>query len=208
MARKYTREFYIPKGSTPVADPQSDAVAYIYKIAATRLSGGAVVERATNNRYGVALFVGKQSKPLWHYTFKTEARLEQAVCAAFKDRRMSIARKTKEAQERKEWKHDYKVGDIFNTCWGYDHTNIEYFEVVEVRGKHLILREIAQHREDDGWQRGRCVPQSGQYIGEPIRRLATKYGVRIDEVRTARKWNTHEVAGVKMGPARNWTAYH
>jgi hypothetical protein len=72
----------------------------------------------------------------------------------------------------------------------------------------LALREVAQVREDTGWATGRCVPQSGKYIGEPIRRLAGRYGVKIDDVRSARRWNTSNVAGVPVGPALSWSQTH
>jgi hypothetical protein len=46
------------------------------------------------------------------------------------------------------------------------------------------------------------VPQSGSFIGNPMRKLV-QYGdtVTIDDVRTALKWNTANVAGVPVGPS-------
>mgnify|MGYP002857244916 CR=1 FL=1 len=37
---------------------------------------------------------------------------------------------------------DIKVGDIFYTSWGYDQTNTEFYEVVNVRGSRIDLKEI------------------------------------------------------------------
>jgi hypothetical protein len=61
------------------------------------------------------------------------------------------------------------VGDILNTCWGYDQTNREFFEVIEVSGQYVTVREIAQASETTRMDQGRCVPQSGSFIGKPLR---------------------------------------
>jgi hypothetical protein len=36
-----------------------------------------------------------------------------------------------------------KVGDIFVNSWGYDQTNVDYYQVVSYKGKTVELREIA-----------------------------------------------------------------
>lgn len=41
--------------------------------------------------------------------------------------------------------HGVKVGDIFYSSWGYDQTNIDYFQVIELKGSQMVkIREIAQ----------------------------------------------------------------
>ena len=70
---------------------------------------------------------------------------------AFESRRKSLAFKSERQAARKAWVPTYKVGDIFRTCWGYDQTNVEYFELIEIRGKHGIFRELNQERIDTGW---------------------------------------------------------
>jgi hypothetical protein len=40
--------------------------------------------------------------------------------------------------------HGVKVGDIFVMSWGYDQTNVDYFQVVELKGSQMVkIREIA-----------------------------------------------------------------
>jgi hypothetical protein len=103
---------------------------------------------------------------------------------------------------------NYKVGEILHTCWGYDQTNIEYFEVVELRGKHVILRELAQERTATGFDQGNCAPIAGKYVGEPIRRLAQERGIKIDDCRTAFRSATTTVAGVEVHKPLGWSAGH
>ena len=44
-------------------------------------------------------------------------------------------RKTEETQNA-EGVH---LGDIFYTCWGYEQTNIDFYQVVQLKGKHTIV---------------------------------------------------------------------
>lgn len=52
------------------------------------------------------------------------------------------------------------------------------------------------------------MPQSGDYVGEPIRRKARGEGVRIESYAGASKWGTRGPGGIVTGKAENWTAYH
>ena len=58
----FTRESWIPKGATKVADKMSDAVAYLYTTAA--------------GKPGAAIFFGKQNKPVSKYYYRDAARRE------------------------------------------------------------------------------------------------------------------------------------
>lgn len=180
---KFPREIWVPKGAVKVTDKQSDAVAYLYE--ATRLA-------SFTPKYGALVFVGKQTKPLWHYTYKNAGVREAAIRQAFLERRASLTYRAGVQAERTGFVHDYKVGDIFRTSWGYEQTNVEYFEVIEVKGKYLILRELQQATKETGWLQGTCIPLPGKFAspryegddrGVPIRRLAQKGHVKIDDVR-------------------------
>ena len=204
MRFKPQREWYIPKNATKVADKLSDAVAYIY----TDKAG----------KPHARVFFGAQAKPVISYYYSNEAAREKSVRAAFENRRAWIARRKERRDERTSWVPTYKVGDILHTCWGYEQTNVEYFQIVEIKGKYAILREIAQERTATGIDQGRCVPLPGQFLepryagddrGKPIRRLMQKHGIKICDVRTA--WlstPTEKVPGVKVYEPTGWSSYH
>lgn len=201
MARlKLPRESYIPKGAIKVADKQSDALAYL----STNSKGK---PRAT-------VFFGKQAKPVADFWYRDEARRAKSVAERFEQRRQHERYMLERRDKAKAFQHSARLGDIWRTSWGYDQTNVEFFEIVEIRGKHAILREIAQASTDDGMGSERCVPQSGAYLeprydgddrGRPIRRLIQDGRIKIDEVRTAWPWG-ERVAGVIIGPAAHRTA--
>jgi|SRR3569832_224332 len=200
MASRH-REFYIPKGATKFTDKVSNAVVYTY----TNKSGAPAA----------LAFKPKAFKPSWHYRFRDETRRAQA-CREFFDRvnaRRSMVKDT--ADKRKAFTHSVQVGDIYRTSWGYDQTNVEFFEVTEVKGKYAVLREIESASEDGGVGSEKCVPQSGAFLsprykgddrGAPIRRLIQERHIKIDNVRTAWPWGTRGPGGIVIGSACHRTA--
>lgn len=52
------------------------------------------------------------------------------------------------------------VGDILYSSWGYEQTNISFYQVVGLRGKHtLILRELAAESGEDSHMTGLKRPR-------------------------------------------------
>lgn len=200
MRNRFPRSFYIPTGAVKVADKASSAIAYIYE------SGGKPCARG---------FQGKADKPNFHHYFATAEKREKHVRAFFQSIREHEQRRKDRRESRKAFAHSVKVGDIFRTSWGYDQTNVEFFEVVEIKGKHAILREIASAGEDNGHGSEKCVAQSGEFLtprykgddrGQPIRRLIHDGHVKIDNVRTGYAWGTRGPGGIILGDACHRTS--
>jgi hypothetical protein len=188
------RESYIPTGALKIMDKHSDAVAYVFNNA--------------KGKPAAMLFVGKQSKPLWHYYYMTEARREAAIIDAFANRRAILARKAQYKADEAAKGSGLVVGDILVSSWGYDQTNIDYYEVTAIHGKNAVtICQIAAHSKETGHMTGESVPQSGAFIGKPMRKIARDGWVRITSFSSAKKWNTATVAGVPVGPKQRWTAY-
>lgn len=54
-----------------------------------------------------------------------------------------IKRKTAKKPEEIKRNHNVKVGDIFYTSWGYEQTNVDFFQIIELRGaSSAIVREV------------------------------------------------------------------
>jgi len=62
------------------------------------------------------------------------------------------------------------IGDIFSTCWGYEQTNVEFYEVVSLHGTKTVgLREIArQVVEETSWCSTDVRPVPGKFIDEEV----------------------------------------
>ena len=53
-------------------------------------------------------------------------------------------------KEIKKGEKTIKEGDFLYTSWGYDQTNIEYFQVLKIIGKnYFIIREVYQYNDPD-----------------------------------------------------------
>ena len=119
-----------------------------------------------------AAFAGKAIKPAFRAGFTTEA-LRVQHCADFA-RRMERAEEEKRARRAaRNSGHQLKAGDVLSSVWGYDQTNVDYYEVTRLIGKTMVeVRKIACESKADAWMQGEMVPVPGSYIGEPKRRKA------------------------------------
>ncbi len=98
---------------------------------------------------------------------------------------------------------DVKIGDIFYSSWGYDQTNITYYQVISRTKSFANLREIEGKTVDgDGW-RGKVIPVKDRFKGETIRRkICDGYDgtviFKIESYEYARPWD---------GKPQNYTSY-
>lgn len=188
-----SRDCYIPHGAVKVTDKRSDAVAYVY-----------ISDKFA--RPAVLVFLGKQAKPAMHYLYRSERECEIAIRHAFAARRAALKHKAERSADRaakaEAFRTTIQVGDIFHYSFGYDETHHVFYEVTGLHGKFAMVRRIAQAQHDLGYDnRHRCMPQSGEFIGLPVRVLIQDGCIKVDHHYHARKWNTERVAGVPFGPA-------
>lgn len=96
----------------------------------------------------------------------------------------------------------FAVGDILDGSWGYDQTNVEFWQVVDVTpsGKSVKIRPVAQFFSRQGGASGDTVyPAKDQFTGEAETRMVTRYGyVKANEFCSLSKWS---------GAGRHQTAY-
>lgn len=98
------------------------------------------------------VFYGKKAKPVWHFRFKSEEEMGAAIQKAADHWKAQITAKEVRQAEKKAFVHSVKVGDVFGTNWGYEQTNREFFQVIEVKGKRVLIKELAQtDRNDPGY---------------------------------------------------------
>lgn len=147
--RAAMRQAMIPKNATKVERSNELGEAYTYE---------------ENGRLYALVFRGTAARPEWHYRFKDEQTLARRIGEFFD----SLTERAKMMDERRAkanaFKHSAKVGDIFRSSWGYDQTNIDYYQVVELIGQHFaMVRQIQQQSQETGFMQGDCVPAPGQW---------------------------------------------
>lgn len=139
--------------------------------------------------YGVA-FQGNAQKPLWHYRFRNLEQLERQVNETVKSRSQSLEYKQQRQNERTQFQHTLKEGDILVSSWGYDQTNIDFYEVVGVLPKAVVIREIASRIDHEERGAEYVVPVPGKYTGPAMRKLVRQgNSVRIESYASASLWD-------------------
>jgi hypothetical protein len=193
---QWTREMFLPKQPAQVVKSKlSPAVVYLFTVGGKPCAKG---------------FFGKQAKPAFHFNFHTVERRNEYVAQWIKDMDARTANMKAGQAKRKAYEHTLKLGDVLRSSWGYDQTNIDYYEVTKVISSKMVeIREIAQQREETGWQQGKCVPATGEYKGEPMRKLVQEgNSIRIASYACAYPVESVKVAGMNVYKADHWTAYH
>lgn len=90
---------------------------------------------------------------------------------------------------------ELKVGDIMYSSWGYDQTNIDFYEVVGFTKsrKSVKIRPIAKRSIGDGeFMSMSNMPDPGNYVGDPMTKRIKNYGdwsVTLSSYSSAWMWN-------------------
>lgn len=82
-----------------------------------------------------------------------------------------VERRVKKSEARKNLVNPYQVGDILYRSWGYDQTNINFFQVIEVKPKSVVISEVGQIITNDQWVANMSeyvIADYGHFIGEPV----------------------------------------
>jgi hypothetical protein len=194
--------------------------------------GEVYVYTAAEALYAVA-FRGTAGRPSWHYRFRTEAQREKSIADFLATLQGWAEYKSERRAAVKAFQHDVKVGDVFRSSWGYDQTNIDYYQVVRLIGKHMAeVRAIQQEVQETAWAQGECVPVLGKWATEADYSDAGKafhathghypskpkasFRVRIQAgpsfkvsscAHASRMTPVSELGGIKVYAASHWTAY-
>jgi hypothetical protein len=190
MSRSFfVRESFIPAGAVKVSDKASSAVVYI---------------RADKQGRACAVgFQGKAIKPSFNCWYGSEKRREQHVREFFEKVARSETYKAERAAEKKAKlarPHKLQLGHIMVATWGYDQTNVDFYQVTGLRGARTVeLRKIARISEETASMQGNCTPRADAFTGEAFtRRIDEDNAVKLSSYCYARLWD---------GRVKAWTAY-
>ena len=173
--------------------------------------GGVVYLWEKNDRFqAIGVKAKAKHNTAFNFYFRTEDHRTKYVNEWIDNQLAYANAMAKRKADRKVFQHTLQVGDVLRTCWGYEQTNIDYYEVTKVLGKMVEIREIGQHREETMWAQGDCVPAPGHYIGQPMRKAVTEgNNVKIASYAWASKVEPLTVvAGKPIYGHSHYTAYH
>jgi hypothetical protein len=107
------------------------------------------IEVYYNVEHFTAIFyAGKSSKSWWYNKFMTLEDMLKRIYSTIdkiierEQEKIDKANRQREAMKKFEAKDFFKVGDIVRNSWGWEQTNIDYFQVTEVLGKKIRVSEI------------------------------------------------------------------
>lgn len=194
MRFKHNRETFIPADAIRVTPKNADVLFCLY---------------GTDDRPCAMAFVGKAQKPTWQYYFKNNEQREKRIKATIEACEAKQQFKDKLKKDRQEAPRGLEIGDILRASWGYDQTNIDYYEVTGLTGKRMVwLRKIGAVSIDTNWAQGECAPEPGLYISKPFKRQACNGAVKIDSCSRAYKMEPESnIGGIKTYASSSWSSY-
>jgi len=165
---KYTmpRNAYVPEDAEKVVYDEVKAEIYRYDTA----KGPAA-----------AMFGGKRSKPDKLYYYRSLEAREKAISDYLDGLKASAEFKASLKAKRNSFKHTLKVGDLLRCSWGYDQTNVDFYQVTDLIGKTMVeIRPVAGNYEETGFMSGTTTASKGHFIGDPMKkRVGEGNAVRI-----------------------------
>jgi hypothetical protein len=179
-----SREFYIPARSRKVAMKDGGAVFYLYE---------------NGQRQPAAVcFIGKAQKPSWHFRFASPAQRERRIASTIERVQAHQARRAEErARKAAEAAkgHGWEPGLILVSSWGYEQTNVDFYEVVEVIGKTMVrIEKIGSQSATDAGEgfssmSDHVVPNLEARSGEFRRCKVTSGHIRLASYCSASLWD-------------------
>lgn len=167
---------YIPEGYTKFAPEVGDYKKDLFEC---------WVDLRKPKRPVAMFFTGKQSRPSWHTIFRTTDRMKEVIKNSISSLMSREDMKEKRKEDRKNQLDNISIGDILYCSWGYEQTNIDFYQVVEKKNKQFTIREI-MHKYDNSKSAGNGMaayvePVKDSFVNdvEPIKKtsLSMKFGV-------------------------------
>ena len=91
-----------------------------------------------------------------------------------------------------------KTGDILYSAWGYEQTNVDFYDVIKATAKTVTVRHIEIEKRYTDDMSGNAVPVPGAYKGPELRRKVIQYYDRpfisINSYRAAYPYENQPIA--------------
>jgi len=172
MKYTMTRANYVPETAKKFVYDGINAEIYLYDTA----KGPAA-----------AMFGGKRSKPDKQYYYRSLEARDKAISEYLDSLKASAEFKASMRAKRDSFQHTLKVGDMLRCSWGYDQTNVDFYQVTDLIGNTMVeIRPIAGNYSETGFMSGTTTAAKGRFIGEPMKkRVSEGNAVRIKSYASA-----------------------
>lgn len=175
---------WVPQNAEVIERESLRAIAYLYKDA-----------RGTCCAVG---YKGKAVKAAFHHRYGSEESRGNAINRWFAGLQRDEEVKAAVREAKKHFECSLQVGQIVYTTWGYEQTNVDFYEVVGLKGEKTVLlrelkAEIVEHSKHA--MAGMSAPSPGQFCGEVFSaRAASENALKIDGRKYAHLWDGRPVS--------------
>jgi hypothetical protein len=137
---------------------------------------GVRVLRKDSRRPVAIIWNPKATKPTLHYSYSSVEQREAAIqryLEQFASKQAQKANRATDAREKvRQFGHNVQVGTIFVHSWGYDQTNVDFYQVVRKSGQTVEIRPIGSEQVES------YGPMSGTTRAVPDAFLTKDYRLR------------------------------
>jgi len=78
--------------------------------------------------------------------------------------------------------HPFKVGQIFYNSWGYDQTNIDFYQVIEIKPKSIVVQRIEIRISHEAFMSGIAKPIPFEFKGNGmLKKVQVRWNPGADE---------------------------
>jgi hypothetical protein len=181
----HKREYYIRPNAVKVADKHSTAVVYVY----TDTHG--FTDKNGNQTTYVVAFQAKRQKPDHNYRFpKGPKAAERWIKEYFAGVQANEQAKADYKARQEAEADQVEVGGIYYTSWGYDQTNVDFYQVVGRTAKTVQYIGLGKTVHGTDCPAADKVVADTTIKGKEVHTAKINgNGWRIGTFRFARPWN-------------------
>jgi len=123
----------IPANSKAIQDKNSSAIAYTYELDGRLIAKG---------------FSGRKGGSDYHLRYKDSEARTASINRHFEKVQAREQDRKDRAKARASFNHTLVIGSILSASWGYDQTQVNFFQVVELVGKKSVKIRAIRSRID------------------------------------------------------------
>ena len=141
------------------------------------------------DRYCIAAWTPGTTRPRYKYVASSQEMHDQHIAAilrAAEGFRQHDQAATAAAQTFRESLH---VGDILDSTWGWEQSNIDFYQVISIRDSIVELRHLDQQTTETGFMCGVTIPIPSAFNCAARKYRISKDHVKISSCQRAYKWD-------------------
>lgn len=114
--------------------------------------------------YGLKIYRGNKAKSYIWRLYESENSFKSTLEYYIKEATTEAAYD----EAKKTAVHDFKIGDIVYNSWGYEQTNIDFYQVVKTTKSTITIRRIGQQTTETGFMSGDTTPIKDKFISNDL----------------------------------------